>query len=161
LKYVFITIITDNINFISGIKKHVSKPTTPILPEHHASKPTTPVSSTQYVSRPTSPITNDEQRFEYQQSIVASEHNNILDHPQEKSVVQLDNDKQFEKMFEKQSKQIRALYEMHKETNKRLVWIQSQMKKLIENKNKELSDKVFNVSNFNLRNIISHLNIYR
>ncbi|CAB4431552.1 unnamed protein product [Rhizophagus irregularis] len=41
---------------------------------------------------------------------------------------------QLENILIKQEKQLRALYKIHKLTNKKLVWIQSQMKKQIESK---------------------------
>ncbi len=52
---------------------------------------------------------------------------------------------QIEKLLDKQGKQIRALYELQKDTNSKITAIQ---KKLTSNsKNTELSIKVFNVSN--------------
>jgi len=62
------------------------------------------------------------------------------------------HDKQLEGMFKKQSKQLRALYEMQKTTMVKVNWIQNQIRKQNENKSKELSDKVFGVSNSFLSN---------
>ena len=62
---------------------------------------------------------------------------------------QLTNFQQIEKLFAKQSKQIRAIYEMQKTAHEKLSSVQAQLKKLTS-KNTELSKKVFGVSNHNL-----------
>ena len=49
-------------------------------------------------------------------------------------------------MLIKQSKQIRALYELQKSTNEKVSWIQNQLKKQKSVKNNELSVKIFSVS---------------
>lgn len=55
--------------------------------------------------------------------------------------------KNCEKILIKQGKQIRALYELQKETNEKVTWIQNQMKaKNDKNKYIVLSEKVFGVS---------------
>jgi hypothetical protein len=62
---------------------------------------------------------------------------------------QLTNFQQIEKLFAKQGKQIRAIYEMQKTAHEKLSSVQAQLKKLTS-KNTELSKKVFGVSNHNL-----------
>ena len=55
--------------------------------------------------------------------------------------------KSCEDMLIKQGRQIRALYELHKETLEKVRWIQNQIKLQNEKKKKiDLSEKVFNVS---------------
>jgi hypothetical protein len=56
--------------------------------------------------------------------------------------------KQLEAVLVKQGKQLRALYELQKSTNEKVTWIQNQIKKQNNNKNIDLSPKVFSVSNF-------------
>jgi hypothetical protein len=55
-----------------------------------------------------------------------------------------------ENLLIKQGKQIRALYELQKLTFNKLTSVQGQLKKLTNNKNTELSPKVFSVSSHNL-----------
>jgi hypothetical protein len=52
-----------------------------------------------------------------------------------------------EKMLEKQSKQMRVLYELQKVILEKVGVLQTQLKKLTDTKNNELSSKVFSVSN--------------
>jgi hypothetical protein len=66
-------------------------------------------------------------------------------------------------MIIKQGKQIRALYELQKKTNEKLVSIDSQVKKQNKKNDTDLSPKVFNVSIFILKHnqSILFLTIYR
>ena len=59
------------------------------------------------------------------------------------------NTSNIEAMLIKQSKQIRALYEVQKSTLEKVSIIQGQFKKLTSTKNTDLSSKVFGVSNHN------------
>ena len=68
--------------------------------------------------------------------------------------------KSCEDMHIKQGKQIRALYELHKETLEKVTWIQNQIKLQNEKKKKlDLSEKVFNVSKKSLKSgaILSYI----
>jgi hypothetical protein len=58
------------------------------------------------------------------------------------------NVKQLEELLIKQGKQIRALYQMQKTSNEKLTWLQNHFNKQNENKNNDLSPKVFGVSQF-------------
>ena len=69
--------------------------------------------------------------------------------PEPEHTPQLTNFQQIEKLFAKQGKQIRAIYEMQKTAHEKLSSVQAQLKKLTS-KNTELSKKVFSVSNHNL-----------
>lgn len=72
-------------------------------------------------------------------------------------------DKQFEKfekqcepMLVKQGKQIRALYELQKNTHKKIIWTQDQIKNQNKKNTTDLSTKVFSVSKFIFNNIVLH-----
>jgi hypothetical protein len=60
------------------------------------------------------------------------------------------NTSNIEAMLIKQSRQIRALYELQKSTFGKVSIIQTQVKKLTSTKNTDLSTKVFNVSKYNI-----------
>ena len=69
-----------------------------------------------------------------------SDHNNI-----EKIIKQFEEN---QRILIKQGKQIRALYELQKATNKKVTWIQKEMEKNTDNKQfVDLNPKVFSVSN--------------
>lgn len=54
-----------------------------------------------------------------------------------------------EELLKKQSKQIRALYELQKSINEKTTWIQNQLKQQTNNNNDiDLNSKVFMVNNF-------------
>ena len=57
-----------------------------------------------------------------------------------------DRDKQLEDILIKQGKQICALYELLKLMNTKVTWIENHLKKQNDNKNVDLSQKVFAVS---------------
>jgi tRNA(Ser,Leu) C12 N-acetylase TAN1 len=59
----------------------------------------------------------------------------------------VENTSKIEAMLVKQGKQIRALYEVQKETLEKLDSIQNQVKKLASSKSAELDQKIYNVSN--------------
>jgi hypothetical protein len=63
-------------------------------------------------------------------------------------------------MLIKQGKQIRALYELQKTTFKKVESIQDQIKKLVSNKNTELSGKIFSVSNLSLYYVKLLISLY-
>ena len=111
-----------------------------------SSRPTTPITQPiekQQSSRPTAPITRPTAREQSLISIDVDHHDSNVSQ-QSRDI----RDKQLLEMFKKQSKQLRALYEMQKTTASKVTWIQNQIKKQNETKSKELSDKVFGVSNF-------------
>jgi hypothetical protein len=83
---------------------------------------------------------------EHTPNVTQPEHTPQLPEPE---TPQLTNFQQIEKLFAKQGKQIRAIYEMQKTAHEKLSSVQAQLKKLTS-KNTELSKKVFNVSNHNL-----------
>ena len=69
-----------------------------------------------------------------------SDHNNI-----EKIIKQFEEN---QRILIKQGKQIRAVYELQKATNKKVTWIQKEMEKNTDNKQfVDLNPKVFSVSN--------------
>ena len=69
-----------------------------------------------------------------------SDHNNI-----EKIIKQFEEN---QRILIKQGKQIRAVYELQKATNKKVTWIQKEMEKNTDNKQfVDLNLKVFSVSN--------------
>lgn len=69
-----------------------------------------------------------------------SDHNNI-----EKIIKQFEEN---QRILIKQGKQIRAVYELQKATNKKVTWIQKEMEKNTNDKQfVDLNPKVFSVSN--------------
>ena len=73
-------------------------------------------------------------------------------------------DEEIRRLLLKQSKQIRALYELQKSTLEKLTTVEKQLKKLID-KNTDLSPKVFNVSNnlycvLSISNVMNYLSLY-
>ena len=140
-----------------------TRPTIPTLTssEKQRSKAVTPTTPTQPRSRPIgvqSPATPIEQDYESdplppddRQNLPPhspdplernppDERQNLSPHPLPNTNVKL------EELLVKQGKQICALYQMQKSTNEKLVWLQNHFKKQDENKNNDLSQKVFSVS---------------
>ena len=108
----------------------LSRPTTPIDDEEH-SRPTTPIdfvtSSVDIERSGLFTLTTSEQQRHETNSIYEKRENQLKD------------------MLIKQGKQVRALYELHKLTNEKLSWIQSQIKKQTKSRD-DLNPKVFGVS---------------
>lgn len=134
-----------------------SRPTTPRLTTP-TSEPrlTTPITE----PRPTTPIMElrpSTPTTEQEVIVIDEEHNPSKKLPEMKHRESSDKygnklgkkiDK-LEEMLKKQSKQIRALYELQKSTNNQTKWIQNQLRQQTENNNDvDLAPKIFTVSNF-------------
>jgi len=106
-------------------------------------------------STPAFEIPTQRSQPEHTPDVTQPEHTPQLPEPEhtpqlpEPETPQLANFQQIEKLFAKQGKQIRAIYEMQKTAHEKLSSVQAQLKKLTS-KNTELSKKVFGVSNHNL-----------
>ena len=141
-----------------------SRPTTPIVPiedEQHDSShspfapnldqqrsyysgPTIPIvlndDDDNYHSRPTTPIVSEVNIN--RQTTSGTSTSSGTKHHQEK------RERQLVDVLVKQGKQIRALYDILKGMNEKLLWIQGQIKKQNKDKDIDLSPKVFSVSVF-------------
>ena len=114
---------------MSPISLHQSRHSTPIIEPTQSRHSTTIIEPTQ--SRHSTPII---------ETAVTSSKRVSFDNRN----TQIDN---IEAMVIKLSKQMRVLYELHKTSLEKISRLQTQIKKMTNDKNNELSSKVFSVSN--------------
>jgi len=123
------TPIDEMSDTMSPIPLHQSRHSTPIIEPTQSRHSTTIIEPTQ--SRHSTPII---------ETAVTSSKRVSFDNRN----TQIDN---IEAMVIKLSKQMRVLYELHKTSLEKINRLQTQIKKMTNDKNNELSSKVFSVSN--------------